>query len=122
MKEAEIERCIFSHDARNLQLRRKLAERSVDLRDECRSVCHFLAPNQKQGKLLEQELHARGFLEVDITPAGKTGGWCVDAQIRMSMEQASSHEFTEEMVRSAAALFCIYDGWRALIPRQDGEY
>ncbi len=58
---------------------------------------------------------------MDLTASAKDGGWCVDAQMQISMEQASSHEFTEEMVRFAAALSCIYDGWRALIPHQEVE-
>ena len=34
---------------------------------------------------------------------------------RLSLDRVASHEFTEEMVRSAAAFSCIYDGWEAQV-------
>jgi hypothetical protein len=54
MKEADISACVFRHDARNLRLKRKLAERGIDWRNEYRTACHFLAPNQQQAALLAE--------------------------------------------------------------------
>lgn len=121
MKETDIAACIFRHDARNLRLRRKLAERGIDWRNECQTACRFLAPDQRQAVLLMEDLNRRGFLSVNSAPAGDKGSWSVEAHVQQSIDRTSGHEFTEEMVRSAAALSCTYEGWRALIRQDEGE-
>lgn len=118
MRKAEIAACIFRHDARNLRLRRKLTERGIDWRNKYQTTCRFLAPDQHQAVLLVEELKRRGFLAVNAAPAGDKGCWSVEAHMQQPIDRTSSHEFTEEMVQSAAALSCIYEGWSALI-RQD---
>jgi len=60
--EAEMESDIFRHDARNLQLRRRLAERGIDLGGERPITCNFRAPSQRQASRLEQGLIERGFV------------------------------------------------------------
>jgi hypothetical protein len=121
MKEPDIGACIFRHDARNLRLKRKLAERGIDWRNEYRTACRFLAPDQRRAVLLVEDLNKRGFLAVHSAPAGDKGCWCVEAHVQQSIDRTSSHEFTEEMVRSAASLSCVYDGWRALILQDEDE-
>jgi hypothetical protein len=46
--EAEIDSDIFRHDARNLQLKRRPAERGIDFRGERPITCNFRAPSQRQ--------------------------------------------------------------------------
>jgi len=48
--EAETDSDIFRHDARNLQLRRRLAERGIDFRGAARS--HVTSGRPASGKLL----------------------------------------------------------------------
>jgi regulator of ribonuclease activity B len=121
MRDADIAACIFRHDARNLRLKRKLAERGIDWRNEYQTTCRFLAPDQRQAILLVEDLNRRGFRTVNSAPAGDKGCWSVEAQVQQSIDRTCSHEFTEEMVRSAASLSCIYHGWRALIRQDEGE-
>ena len=122
MREADIAACIFRHDARNLLLKRKLAERGIDWRNEYQTACRFLAPDQRQAVLLVEDLNRRGFLRVNSAPVGDKGCWPVEAHVQQSIDRTSSHEFTEEMVRSAAALSCIYQEWRALILHDEDEH
>ena len=111
--EAEIDSDILRHDARNLQLKRRLAERGIDFRGERQITFNFRAANQRQASQLEQELSRRGFLVLQVSPAGSGDNriWHVRAKVERTIGQASSHEFTEAMVRSAAAFSCAYDGW-----------
>ncbi|HLK32029.1 MAG TPA: ribonuclease E inhibitor RraB [Terriglobales bacterium] len=114
MKEAEISGDILRHDARNLQLKRHLAERGIDWRSQCQTVCRFCGPEQQQAAALAGVLRRKGFLvmEPELLPGRSPArGWRVEAQRRQSIERSASHEFTEEMVRSAAAFSCLYEGW-----------
>jgi hypothetical protein len=116
MREVEIAAYILQQHACNLQLRRRPAERGIDWRNEYQVTCRFLAPNQQQASRLEELLLNQGFAAVTASPLpGKTGAWRVRAQMRQSIDRSSSHEFTELMVRSAAALSCCYEGWEARI-------
>ncbi len=121
MKEPDIAACVFRHDARNLRLKRKLAERGIDWRNEYQTACRFLAPDERQAVLLVESLNRRGFLNVNSAPAGGKGCWSVIAHVQQSIDRTSSHEFTDEMVRWAAALSCTYEGWRALILQDESE-
>lgn len=101
------------HDARNLQLKRRLAERGVDWRECFQTTCRFLAPNPRQASLLKQALYKGGFTAVEeACVPGKKVFWRVEAQARQSIDRSASHEFTEQMVRTAVSLSCIYDGWQ----------
>ena len=116
MREAEIAAYILQHDARNLRLKRRLAERGIDWRNEYQVTCSFLAPNQQQASRLEEVLFNQGFAAATAEPSpGKAGAWRVQSQVRQSIDRSASHEFTELMVRSAAALSCSYEGWEAHI-------
>ncbi len=116
MKEAETAAYILQHDARNLSLKRRLAERGIDWRNEYLVTCRFLTPNQQQASCLEEVLLNLGFAVAKAEPSlGKAGNWLVQAQLRQSIDRSASHEFTEQMVRSAAALSCCYEGWEAHI-------
>ncbi len=111
--EAEIDSEILRHDARNLQLKRRLAERGIDFRGEREIMCNFRAPDRRQASLLEQRLIERGFLAVEVSAAvgRKNAPRHVRARMQGSIGQAASHEFTEMVVSCAAALSCVYDGW-----------
>ena len=116
MREAELEAYILQHDARNLQLKRRLAERGIDWRNESLVTCRFRAPNQQQASRLQEALLHQGFAAAKAEPSpGKAGTWRVQAQVRQSIDRSASHEFTEQMVRSAAVLSCFYEGWEAHI-------
>jgi hypothetical protein len=77
MKEAEIAGYILEHDARNLQLRRRLAERGLDGRSVCWISCRFPAASRQ---------HAR--------------------QLAQNLRQAGWRQITEQMVRKAAPAEC----------------
>ena len=123
MKESQIAGYILQHDARNLQLKRRLAERGIDWRTEYQVTCRFRAPGRQQASELASELQQKGFTALELAgpPARQAAGfWRVVARRRQSLEQAASHEFTEEMVRMAAALASFYDGWEGRTAAQQG--
>ena len=115
--ECEIDGDILRHDARNLQLKRRLAERGIDFRVKRSIDCSFRAPNPRQAFQLEQALVERGFLVLKISPAGSGDDchWHLRTQVEQTIGHAASHEFTEALVRSAAEFSCLYDGWSACI-------
>jgi Regulator of ribonuclease activity B len=116
MREAEIAAYILQHDARNLQLKRRLAERGIDWRNEYQITCRFLAPNQQQASRLKEVLLHLGFVAAKAEPSpGRARAWRVESQVRQSIDCSASHEFTQQVVRSAAALSCLYEGWEAHI-------
>jgi hypothetical protein len=116
MEEAQIATCIFQHDARNLRLKRRLAERGIDWRNQLEITCRFRAASQQQASQLAKELSGQGFVSVAVSPAsGKHRSWPLKARLWTSIDHVVSHEFTEEMVRSAAAISCTYDGWEAQV-------
>lgn len=118
MKKTDLDDWILRHDARNLQLKRRLAERGVDLRDRHRVTCYFRSPDQRQAALLAQALSQRCFTVRGATPSGhrvKPSSWQVEAEIEQSIEQVASHEFTETVVRVAAACSSVYEGWYSRI-------
>ena len=61
---------ILRHDARNLELKRRLAEHGIDFRGERQITCNFRAPDEGTASELEHRLFERGFLRVEISPAG----------------------------------------------------
>ncbi len=116
MKEAEIRQSVFRHDARNLQLKRRLAQRGVDFRRAHPTTFLFWAPGEQHGARLAQQLEAGGFRVVKMSPAGAARmptGWSLAVQVVQSMEESASHEFTDAMVRCAAEFSCEYAGWRS---------
>ena len=119
-QEKRLGEALLRHDARNLQLKRRLVERGVDCRLVSDIDCHFWAPDQAHAGLLAQELLAHGFRTRVLAPPRTAGSWSVHAGITQSLERAASHEFTEEMVRAAAALACEYGGWEASLPPEAG--
>ena len=116
MEEAQIAACVFQHDARNLRLKRRLAERGFDWRNQLAITCRFRAASQQQVSQLAEELSGKGFVSLAVGPApGRQRSWFLRGRVYLSLDQVASHEFTEEMVRSAAAFSCIYDGWEAQV-------
>ncbi len=116
MGEAEIRRSVFRHDARNLQLKRRLAELGVDFRQAHPTICRFRAPGEPQATQLAHQLEIRGFRISKMCPARlpkMARCWFLTAQVVQSIECSASHEFTDAMVRCAAEFSCAYEGWRS---------
>ena len=114
MKEAAIGECILRHDARNLRLKRRLAEHGIDLRGPAGVRCRFLAPSLAQAFLLAAALRRQGLGSAHVEPVGPEetpNSWSLEALLEASIDEAASHEFTEILVRSAANLDCLYQGW-----------
>ncbi len=114
MKEAAIGECVLRHDARNLRLKRRLAEHGIDARGSVGVRCRFLAPSLAQAFLLAAALRRLGLGSAHVAPVGPEeapNSWSVEAPLEASIEQAASHEFTESLVRCAAEVDCLYQGW-----------
>jgi len=114
MKEAAIRACILQHDASNLRLKRRLAEHGIDFRGLSQVCCRFQAGSLAQLFLLAEALRQKGFVIAEFAPLGSgdnPASWRVEAQREASIGQAASHEFTEDLVRCAAAFSCLYQGW-----------
>ena len=71
--EVEIDSDIFRHGARNLQLRRRLAERGIDFRGDAQSRVTSGRLAKRQASRLEQGLIERRFLSVGGFPCSVGG-------------------------------------------------
>jgi regulator of RNase E activity RraB len=114
MTETEILENTAGHRARNAELLRALRDRGLSL-DQPRAVeHHFWADKQEDAALLAKELYKKGYLILSISPTDLGDGpksWNVEAGVQQSPEIAASPELGAELVRLAAGLGCVYDGW-----------
>ena len=81
-------------------------ERPVDV--------HFWAWDQTDAAVLARELYRRGYLVTVIarsTPDQDVEQWNVEAGAKVAPQKVLSDEFTEDLVRLAAAHNSAYDGW-----------
>jgi hypothetical protein len=114
ISEAEIETIILGHETRNEALRQTLATRGLDLGEPRTIECHFWAWSQDDASALAEALAASGFRILVQRPAGSPKDpslWNIEAAIRQSIQLTMRREFTDELVRAAAARSARYDGW-----------
>jgi len=81
-------------------------ERPVDV--------HFWAWDQTDAANLARELYRRGYLVTVIARADAEQDeecWNVEAGAKIAPQNVLSDEFTEDLVRLAAAHDSAYDGW-----------
>lgn len=119
MKQAVILECVLQHDARNLRLKRRLAEHGIDVRDSVGIRCRFLSPSLAQAFVLAAALRQQGLGSAHVAPIGPEQtptSWSVEAPLEASIDKAASHEFTEMLVRCAAEVNCLYQGWSLAHP------
>lgn len=80
MKPAEIASYVLQHDARNLRLKRRLAEQGIDGRGEYQVTCRFRAATRGQASELARELRQKGFA-AEMTPGrGGLGGQVLEGR------------------------------------------
>jgi hypothetical protein len=112
--EAEIEAIIRGHESRNAALRQTLIDKGVDLGEPRTIECHFWSWSQANSANLADDLVSRGFKILAQRSARSSKDpelWNVEAAIKQSVELTLRREFTDELVRIAAAHFGKYDGW-----------
>ena len=112
--EAEIETIILGHESRNEQLRQSLLGRGVDLTAPRQIECHFWAWSGGDAASVADALARRGFeilAQRAAVSARDLNLWNVEAAINQSIEVTLTREFTNELVRLAAARSAKYDGW-----------
>lgn len=114
ISESEIEAIIQGHESRNAALRQTLIEKGVDLGEPRTIECHFWAWSPANAKTLADDLASRGF-EILTSRSARSSQdpqlWNVEAAIKQSADLTLRREFTDELVRIAAAHFARYDGW-----------
>ena len=116
--EAEIQKSMAGHDARNIELLKHLQEEGVALGVPRPVEHHFFASNQRNAALLAKELYERGYLILVLSPPvaeDDSGSWNLEAGIQRTPDEAASHDVTEELVRLAAKYDTHYDGWGTLL-------
>src|SRR5713226_2456813 len=114
ISETEIEAIIQGHESRNAALRQTLIEKGVDLGEPRTIECHFWSWSPANAASLAEDLTSRGFEILVQRSAGSARDpqlWNVEAAIKQSAELTLRSEFTDELVRIAAAHFGKYDGW-----------
>jgi regulator of RNase E activity RraB len=114
VSETEIEAIIQGHESRNAALRQTLIENGVDLGESRTIECHFWSWSELNAARLAEDLVSRGF-EILAQRSARSPKdpelWNVEAAIKQSAELTLRREFTDELVRIAAAHFGKYDGW-----------
>jgi hypothetical protein len=114
LSESQIEEAISGHEARNTALRRAFIEKRADFSEPRLIECHFWASSNEDAAGLTTALTTRGFRILAQRPAASPNDpslWNVEAEIHQSIELTLRHEFTDELVRVAAAHSARYDGW-----------
>ena len=112
--EAELEKIIDAHDARNSALRQIFVEKHVDLTEPRLIECHFWARNEKDSAALAQDLTRLGFTVTALGPANSSNNpdlWNIETAIQQSIELMIRREFTGELARAAARHSGKFDGW-----------
>ena len=116
--EAELEKIIYAHDARNNALRQIFVDKHVDLTEPRLIECHFWVPNEKESAALAQDLTGLGFTVTALRPAATSNDpdlWYVESAIQQSIELMMKRELTGEIARAAARHSGRYDGWGTLL-------
>jgi regulator of ribonuclease activity B len=114
LSETQIEEAISGHEARNTALRRVFIEKGADFGEPRLIECHFWAWSKEDAADLAERLTIRGFRILAQRPAATPNDprlWNVEAEIHQSIELTLRREFTDELVRVAAAHSGRYDGW-----------
>lgn len=114
MTEEEIQGAISRHRSRNAELRQVLTAKGVSLTQERPVDVHFWAWDQSDAAVLARELYRRGYLVTAIARAAAEQDeerWNVEAGATIAPQKVLSDEFTEDLVRLAAAHDSAYDGW-----------
>jgi hypothetical protein len=114
LSETQIEEAISGHEARNTALRRVFIEKGVDFAEPRLIECHFWTWSKEDAAGLTEALATRGFRILAQGPTASSNDpclWNVEAGIRQSIELTLRHEFTDQLVRIAAAHSGRYDGW-----------
>jgi Regulator of ribonuclease activity B len=112
--ETELQAIIRGHESRNDALRQTLVDKEVDLGEHRTIECHFWSWSEGNAASLAQDLANKGF-EILAQRSARSSRdpelWNVEAAIKQSIELTLRREFTDELVRTAAAHFGKYDGW-----------
>jgi hypothetical protein len=112
--EAELEKIIEAHEARNNALRQIFIDRRVDLTEPRLIECHFWASNEKESAGLAQDLTRLGFAVTGLQAVKSSNDpdlWYIESAIQQSIDLMMRREFTGELVRRAARHSGKYDGW-----------
>jgi len=112
--DAQIEKEISGHEARNAALRRIFVEKKVDLSEPRPIECHFWTWTHEDAVRIAEELTHRGFVIQTRRAAPSSSDptlWNIEAGIKQSIDLTLRSEFTDELVRLAAAHSSRYDGW-----------
>lgn len=114
ISEDELATIIREHESRNEALRQTLVGKGLDFAEPRAIECHFWAWSQADATGLAQALTVRGFQILAQRSAASTRDpslWNIEVSIRQSIDLTLRREFTDELVRIAAAHSGRYDGW-----------
>lgn len=118
LPEDQILDIVRGHEARNAELKRVLAAKSLPL-DEVRPVDHhFWAPTQRDAAYLAKELYSAGFLVTCLSPPEPSSSeqdWNIEIATRQSPEDAASPKTADWFTRLAAQFDSVYDGWGTIL-------
>lgn len=110
--EGDIREVISSHEARNIELLRLVANRGADLKQSRKIDVFFWSPDEAKAIGLSRNLAGRGLSEVSYEPpTGNTDLWSVQGHIQVTPEFAGSRGFAEELSRIGAKHGSLFDGW-----------
>jgi regulator of RNase E activity RraB len=112
--EAEIEKVIAGHAARNAALRKVFVEKGIDFGEPRLIECHFWTWDGDDAENLALALVARGFRILARGSAATPSDPLlrnVEVGIEQSIELTLRPEFTDDLVRVASSHEGVYDGW-----------
>jgi len=114
MTERAVTKAIKEHQNRNRALRVHFEERKVSQNRPQPIDFHFWAWTQRDAAVLGKSLYQMGFLIRLLAPAPAATDpdrWSIEAGARIPLKEALSEQLTERLVRLAAQVDSIFDGW-----------
>ncbi|MDQ2920440.1 MAG: ribonuclease E inhibitor RraB [Acidobacteriota bacterium] len=112
MSEADIQKWIVRHAARNRELKQLIESKGADLAGRRIINLHFWSGGEKAARNLAAALQTEGYVVVSRKPSVSDPSlWNVEAQVEGSPLSVTAPLFVERIVRVAAENEGEFDGW-----------
>lgn len=110
-KREDIRNAVKGHYARNLQLKKKLVSKGVDLSASRKCNFHFWAKDQESASRLLKYLCSHSFEPQVLNKSADGSDWNVEISHQIPPVIVLEKKFPKYLVEIAAIFDCVFDGW-----------
>ena len=112
MNDIAFHRELAAHDARNVVLLARLAEKGVDLHAKRRIDLYFQANSESAAAQLAVAFKGGNFEAARTAgPSGASSQWSVEVGAHAAPEEVVAADYTRALIRLATDCNARYDGW-----------